>query len=153
MNTPKYDYTRLAIPTDIQLMNGVYVLTDGEHYYIGKCDDKDRGFRQRYGTYVSNEGREVAKTSGDRFFQESDNVRMHWLYCCNPQEVTTIKDVESYFMKAYRILHGDKLVNERKKDSYEVSYNDVKHYFGHDLEYKINGSLMLKHGLLVPAHQ
>lgn len=145
-NKPKYDYSRLMIPTEIELKNGVYVLTDGERYYIGKTDDKDRGFRQRYGTYVSNQGRGVVRTSGDKFFQSSDNVKMHWLYRCNAEDVATIKDVENFFMMQYRIIHGDKLVNDRIKGSYGIMFRDIEEYF--KIDHRGNVPLMLEHGIM-----
>lgn len=149
MANKKYDYSRFTIPTEIELKNGVYVLTDGERYYIGKSDDKDRGFRQRYGTYVNNKGRGVVRTSGDKFFQSSDNVKMYWLYWCNAEDVETVKDVESFFMKQYRILHGDKLVNANIKDSIGIMFSDVRYYFM-KIEHRGNVPLLLEHGVMRP---
>lgn len=39
MANNKYDYSKFMIPEELQYKNGVYVLTDGEYYYIGKADD------------------------------------------------------------------------------------------------------------------
>ena len=148
MNKPKYDYSRFAIPSEVEHKNGVYVLTDGDRYYIGKTDDKDRGFRQRYGTYVSNKGRNVVRTSGDKFFQENDDVKMYWLYQCNAEDVDTIKDLESYLMKQYRVTHGDKLVNANKKQSYGIMSRDISEYL--QIEYKVNVPLMTEHDVIKP---
>lgn len=160
MNTRKHDYSRFIVPPYLATKNGVYVLTDGDRYYIGKTDHK-RGFIQRYGSYVSkevrsNDGR-LCKgeriNSGDEFFASNSNVKMYWLYYCSNEDFDTIKDVESYFMKAYRILYPNKLVNAQTKDSYEVTYSSVQSYFEHSVDYELNTPLMLKHGLLVPANK
>ncbi len=160
MNTRKHDYSRFIVPPHLATKNGVYVLTDEDRYYIGKTDHK-RGFVQRYGTYVSKEARSnedrLCKNerinSGDEFFASNSNVKMYWLYYCSNEDFDTIKDVESYFMKAYRILYPNKLVNAQTKDSYEVTYSSVQSYFEHSVDYELNTPLMLKHGLLVPANK
>lgn len=158
MNTRKHDYSRFIVPPHLATKNGVYVLTDGDRYYIGKTDHK-RGFIQRYGSYVSKEVRSnedrLCKNerinSGDEFFASNSNVKMYWLYYCSNEDFDTIKDVESYFMRAYRILYPNKLVNAQTKDSYEVTYSSVQDYFSRDVEYKVNVPIMLEHGLLVPT--
>lgn len=145
-NTPKYDYSRFTIQKEIEHKNGVYVLTDGEYYYVGKVDDKDYGFRQRFGTYVSNQGRGVSRGSGDRFFQSSDNVKMYWLYWCEPSDVETVKDVENYFMKQYRVIHGEKLVNKNIEGSFGITFRDIEEYFV--INHRGNVPLMIEHGIM-----
>lgn len=157
MNTRKHDYSRFIVPPQLATKNGVYVLTDGDRFYIGKTDHK-RGFVQRYGTYVSKEVRSKEErlckgervNSGDEFFKNT-NAKMYWLYYCDHEDFDTIKDVESYFMRAYRILYPNKLVNAQTKDSYEVTYSDVQDYFSREVDYKVNVPIMLEHGLLVPT--
>lgn len=160
MNTRKHDYSRFIVPPHLATKNGVYVLTDGDRYYVGKADNK-RGFVQRYGSYISKEVRSnedrLCKNerinSGDEFFASNSNVKMYWLYYCDNEDFDTVQDVESYFMKVYRILYPNKLVNERTKDSYEVTYSSVQDYFSRDVEYKVNVPIMLEHGLLISTNK
>ena len=137
----KYDYSKFMIPEGIEHKNGVYLLTDGEYYYVGKAY-RDYGFKQRYGTYLHNEAYAVVKCAGDEFLQSNSNVEMHWLYWCEKDEIDKCKSIEDYFIKAFRIIHGDKLLNKdvasSKGDIFETAYEYFK------IDHKINLKLLLE---------
>lgn len=146
-NKPKYDYSRFVIPTEIEHKDGIYVLTDDEYYYIGKAyRGNDNGFRQRYGDYVSNEGRGEIDCAGDEFFQLNKNVKMHWLFWSDKDRIDKCRKIEDFLIKQYRIIHGDKLLNKDVKGSKFVVFEDVKSYF--KLEHQVNIPLMLEHGIM-----
>ncbi|MBC9704296.1 MAG: hypothetical protein H9W81_04615 [Enterococcus sp.] len=149
-NKPRYDYSKFMIPEELKYKNGVYILTDGEYYYIGKADDKDYGFRQRYGKYLHNQAYGKQSVAGDKFIQSGKDVKMHWLYYCDREDVQTVKPVEDYLLKAYRIIHGDKVLNKDVKASRMIAFDDVKHYFMGN-KHKGNVMLMVEHGVMRPS--
>ena len=59
--------------------NGVYLMSDGEDNYIGKAH-RDRGFKQRYGSYVHNKANGKSDCNGDKLFQEEESSAMYELY-------------------------------------------------------------------------
>lgn len=140
-NTPKYDYSKFMIPEGIERKNGVYLLTDGEYYYVGKAY-RDYGFKQRYGTYLHNEAYSVVKCAGDEFMQSNPNVEMHWLYWCEKDEIDKCKSIEDYFIKMFRIIHGDKLLNKDVAASKKDIFNAAGEYFR--IDHRVNVELMLE---------
>lgn len=138
----KYEYMNFMVDDEKKHDNGVYLMSDGESNYIGKAH-RDRGFKQRYGSYVHNKEYDKKDCSGDKLFQSEESTAMYELYSTKCRFEDECEELESYFIKMYNNVHPDKkLINEKVSKKLKTVFDkEVEQYF--NVEHEVNVPLLM----------